>query len=779
MDLLPDVGTWLLRSVRRTGNSSDNPISVVERLNSLPHPLRNADKDTLVGAVLTLGPSLQLALHMLMELLPEDESRGRLGEVLCPTLGHLQRSLEETLSYLEPKRLLGYQGVDQLPVRSKTPVPTAGTAQSDRVADRDRDTASMAEKAGPRKVQSTGTAAVAQDQTEPRPPTLKEAGPLKAAQSMLPIIQMPTARQPSPSRIDDQDVTLTLTETFPSLQQPNLSHAPRAQPPPPSTSQYSDAHSHLSLQPSQAEAPLQSTPRPSTPNTNQARSRYSGSGGHGHPRRENPAADLALMKELRAEMRVNAAIQVAVDSLEFADGQMKIVRDVHRLHGSGSFELLQKHFYEGYNRILFRALELEQREFDSPSGSPVNSPRRDHGRHDEWHAEERQDGNGQVDDGDEGYEGSGGLVSSPTKLTARSGSGSFPSGSPVRHHDSPGPHLTISQSTPGAPNVTPEHINTSYRRSHTEPVPPPPLILFNSQQTEPMSLPPLPPIHSQTGGSSPTSRPRPQTANPGHGGSGGMRTRWDDAVLSGSRPGLAVNGRPLVRRNTVQGQGPSAWSNGGQDAGGSASTAGTIGIPPRPKPSLKRRLSLAEELALVGEDSDEEEEGESDRDDQQTDVNKKPPRSSSDSESDSQTKESSSEDEDDDDDGDDDDDDDDDDEESDDDESESDADEQPPNVPPASAAPKTGAQALPAAPTVTAPTSIARAPVTAGTAATGTCPVTLPHVEARRKSIGLQGASRLPRPQSSRPGTPLGRPQTPVARPQTPSSRLAGRSSYA
>jgi hypothetical protein len=30
------------------------------------------------------------------------------------------------------------------------------------------------------------------------------------------------------------------------------------------------------------------------------------------------------------------------------------------------FELLQRHFYEGYNRILFRALELERREFDSP-----------------------------------------------------------------------------------------------------------------------------------------------------------------------------------------------------------------------------------------------------------------------------------------------------------------------------------------------------------------------------------------------------------------------------
>lgn len=30
------------------------------------------------------------------------------------------------------------------------------------------------------------------------------------------------------------------------------------------------------------------------------------------------------------------------------------------------FDLLHRHFYEGYNRILFRALELERREFDSP-----------------------------------------------------------------------------------------------------------------------------------------------------------------------------------------------------------------------------------------------------------------------------------------------------------------------------------------------------------------------------------------------------------------------------
>ncbi|KAK0750218.1 hypothetical protein B0T18DRAFT_428208 [Schizothecium vesticola] len=45
------------------------------------------------------------------------------------------------------------------------------------------------------------------------------------------------------------------------------------------------------------------------------------------------AADLSLMKDLRAELRVNAAIQVAVDSLEFAEGQLRIVKEVSRLKG--------------------------------------------------------------------------------------------------------------------------------------------------------------------------------------------------------------------------------------------------------------------------------------------------------------------------------------------------------------------------------------------------------------------------------------------------------------
>jgi hypothetical protein len=58
----------------------------------------------------------------------------------------------------------------------------------------------------------------------------------------------------------------------------------------------------------------------------------------GRPSRTpDSAADLSLMKDLRAEMRVNAAIQVAVDSLEFAEGQLQIVKEVNRLKGGSSY----------------------------------------------------------------------------------------------------------------------------------------------------------------------------------------------------------------------------------------------------------------------------------------------------------------------------------------------------------------------------------------------------------------------------------------------------------
>ncbi|KAK0741402.1 hypothetical protein B0T18DRAFT_432514 [Schizothecium vesticola] len=298
----PDFGTWLLRSVRGGDANPDSPVSVIERLNALPRPLRNAaDKDTLVGAVLTLGPSLQLALHILLELLPEDDDRERLGEVLCPTLGQLQRSLTDTLLSLrgsqddKSKKSFAANRAKHMRGRSNTlPLPSEILFRGVRI-DRSIKTPSAA-------------------------PTLAQ------------VPESPSS-YPSPDAIED---TLTTNPSSPHLHQNH--QVPRARPPPDS----------IPLPP---RAPLPRSPSP-TPSA----------------RRPDPAADLALVKELRAEMRVNAAIQVAVDSLEFAEGQLKIVKNVHRLHG-GSFQLLEKHFYQGYNRILFRALELERREFDSPSGS--------------------------------------------------------------------------------------------------------------------------------------------------------------------------------------------------------------------------------------------------------------------------------------------------------------------------------------------------------------------------------------------------------------------------
>jgi hypothetical protein len=44
-----------------------------------------------------------------------------------------------------------------------------------------------------------------------------------------------------------------------------------------------------------------------------------------------------LVKALQAEMRVQAAIHVAVESLEFAEGQLQIVREINQLHGGGKW----------------------------------------------------------------------------------------------------------------------------------------------------------------------------------------------------------------------------------------------------------------------------------------------------------------------------------------------------------------------------------------------------------------------------------------------------------
>ncbi|KXX76136.1 hypothetical protein MMYC01_207216, partial [Madurella mycetomatis] len=83
-------------------------------------------------------------------------------------------------------------------------------------------------------------------------------------------------------------------------------------------------------------------------------------------------SSVALVKALQAEMRVQAAIRVAVESLEFAEGQLRLVKEINQLHG-GTFDILQKHFYEGYNRLLLRALELERQEFGLPDRDNVNS----------------------------------------------------------------------------------------------------------------------------------------------------------------------------------------------------------------------------------------------------------------------------------------------------------------------------------------------------------------------------------------------------------------------
>ena len=73
MALFPDLGSWLFRSVRRE-NFAESPVLAIERLTSLAGPIGDADKDVLVGAMLTLGSSLNQALNIVRELLPEDKA---------------------------------------------------------------------------------------------------------------------------------------------------------------------------------------------------------------------------------------------------------------------------------------------------------------------------------------------------------------------------------------------------------------------------------------------------------------------------------------------------------------------------------------------------------------------------------------------------------------------------------------------------------------------------------------------------------------------------------
>ncbi|KAK4121004.1 hypothetical protein N657DRAFT_673782 [Parathielavia appendiculata] len=268
MALFQDLGSWL-RSVRRDG-FTDSPVSAIQKLKSVPRPLRDADKEGLVGAVLTMSSSLHVALSILRELLPQEQSRERLGEVLCPTLGHLRDSVQSTLSAFEQ------------------PISAPSTRTD------------VAPRVNPPQPHSSSTQLLAPQ-------------PMTTANLQAPRL---TTRSPDGGQ---QQQTETRTERFPHL------------------GDHSSDARRLHV-----EADINSGPQ------------------------------TQLVQALQAEMRVQAAIHVAIESLEFAETQLKVVKEVNQLHG-GSVDLLQQNFYEGYNRLLLRALELQRRELGLSTGENLSS----------------------------------------------------------------------------------------------------------------------------------------------------------------------------------------------------------------------------------------------------------------------------------------------------------------------------------------------------------------------------------------------------------------------
>ncbi|KAK4151401.1 hypothetical protein C8A00DRAFT_45369 [Chaetomidium leptoderma] len=265
---------WLLRSVTsvRRDNFTDSPVLAVEKLNSLPRPLQDSDREILVGAVLTMSSSLHLALGMLQEILPQEDSREQLGEILCPTLGHLFASLRNTLC--------SFEGINsgQTTGAPATPSPKLATPRTH----------------------------------QPSPKSNQLA---TARQGHWTPERQPADRPVSSSTAPTQtQQARTRAQVFPPLDDRGAAHR---------------LHVEVDI--------------PNRPETH-------------------------LVKALQEEMRVQAAIHVAIESLEFAEGQLKVVKEVNQLHG-GNFDPLQRNFYEGYNRLLFRALELQRRELGSLSDS--------------------------------------------------------------------------------------------------------------------------------------------------------------------------------------------------------------------------------------------------------------------------------------------------------------------------------------------------------------------------------------------------------------------------
>ncbi|KAK4160536.1 hypothetical protein QBC43DRAFT_325152 [Cladorrhinum sp. PSN259] len=302
MALFPDLGSWLFRSVKRD-SFTESPVLAIERLTTQPRPIGDSDKDTLVGAMLTLGSSLNQALNMVLEILPEDKSGERLGEILCPTLGQLLVSLQNTLSSFEPREEEEEEEEDGYNHRR-------------------------------------------------HPPQVQRLHRLKHSRSES-ALRPTMMRQPSASR----PLTPILIKKKSPPQTPRTGPARFSYSP----AKYSSSESTLNTE----QFPVfQSLPEEYT----QPRRDSSVSTGTRGSVRE-------LAVEIQSELRVQAAIQVAVESLEFAEGQLQMVKAINRLHG-GNFEKLQRHFYAGYNNLLIKALQLEQREFSDDSESEQQPPPR-------------------------------------------------------------------------------------------------------------------------------------------------------------------------------------------------------------------------------------------------------------------------------------------------------------------------------------------------------------------------------------------------------------------
>jgi hypothetical protein len=325
---------WFLRSVLPRESFTDGPIQAVERLLSSPRPLQDADKEVLVGAVLTMSSSLHLALGILQEILPREKSQERLGEVLCPTLGQLLSALQGTVCSFE---------------RSSSQQATGEVATH---------TAEPSKPANPRVLSRSNQHA-----------------------------------SPKPSR------SVAARYEQPMSATPPTGHTPR-----PPGSPGSPRQSHGARTKTESFPPLEGSRPPSR---------------HLHSEPVvHPGLATHLSRALQAEIRVQAAIHVAVESLEFAEGQLKVVKQVNQLHGGSKSELrsphtastrrrggskphgqtavvvielladmnadideLQSHFYEGYNRLLLRALELQRQEHDlvpgranSTSATPTGRP---------------------------------------------------------------------------------------------------------------------------------------------------------------------------------------------------------------------------------------------------------------------------------------------------------------------------------------------------------------------------------------------------------------------